>query len=504
MTLKPTAQQEAILDAIKSKDGNLAIVARAGCGKTSTIMMAVDAIARAYPSAETTICAFNKAIADEVKGKLNEKKYSFKQVNASTLHGLGYGLLRYAFKNPKVTEKKVYNLIRQSNDMGIDEALRGSVEKLVRMAKAEGFGFFDDRHIGDVGAWYRMADHYDINGFDDTTMLDQCISHAQSVYRRSLRMTDVIDFDDMILMPLVHNLRVRFTKDFLMVDEAQDLSRARQALARKFVKRKGGRMVIVGDDRQAIYGFSGADADALTNLTESLRCEKFPLSITWRCPKAVVREANRFVADIEAAPTAPEGIVDHLAMAEIDFKDAIGRVAILCRNTAPLIDKAFSLLREGIPAKVEGRDIGENLKLLLNRWKSARTISAYLEKIEEYKEREMQKAIAKNSDKKAEAIEDKCETIKALCMGVSERGGTHVSDVVDYIDELFADGPSSCVVLATYHRSKGREWPWVALLSHDQYCPSQYASKQWQLDQEDNLAYVAITRAQERLTFAGA
>jgi superfamily I DNA/RNA helicase len=138
--------------------------------------------------------------------------------------------------------------------------------------------------------------------------MEDIVEVCQQVYRQSLAQTDVIDFDDMILFPLIKNLRVKFGKDVIFLDEAQDLSRARQALARKFLK-PSGRLVIVGDDRQAIYGFSGADAAALDNLVQSMNATVLPLSITWRCPKAVVSLAQTIVPDIEAAPTAPEGVV---------------------------------------------------------------------------------------------------------------------------------------------------------------------------------------------------
>jgi superfamily I DNA/RNA helicase len=63
--------------------------------------------------------------------------------------------------------------------------------------------------------------------------MDAVIEAAQAIYRRSLAKTDVVDFNDMILFPLIKNLRVKFDKTHIFLDEAQDTSRARQALARK-------------------------------------------------------------------------------------------------------------------------------------------------------------------------------------------------------------------------------------------------------------------------------
>jgi ATP-dependent exoDNAse (exonuclease V) beta subunit len=55
------------------------------------------------------------------------------------------------------------------------------------------------------------------------------------------------------------------------------------------------------------------------------------------------------------------------------------------------------------------------------------------------------------------------------------------------------------VTLSTIHKAKGREWPKVFLLGRNRYMPSKYATQDWQLDQEKNLIYVAVTRAQEEL-----
>lgn len=498
MAFAPTAQQAAFLSALTSTSSNLALIARAGCGKTSTILLGVDALAAIAPNAEVLVCAFNKAIADEVSSKLKAAGHTdWRKIQTSTLHALGYGLIKFAFKS-EVDSKKVDRLI-DNQDAPIYQFCRAQIKQLVGYAKGAGFGFFPTAQIGDIGAWYALADHYDVNGFEDTSDLDSVIEAAQTIYRQSLAQTNVVDFDDMILFPLVKNLRVRFGKDIVFVDEAQDLSPARQALIRKFLKPHTGRMIIVGDDRQAIYGFSGADAEALPNMIEALNATVLPLSVTWRCPKAVVAVAQQYVPDIEAAPQAPEGVVQRLDALPDDM--VVGD-AILCRNTAPLIDLAYSLIRQGKPARVEGRAIGEGLKALARRWKVT-TTSALINKLDTYKDREIQKAMAKGQDQKIEEIEDRVATLLHIIAAVTAKGHTSVDAVVAFIDDLFSDDVSGAIVLATYHRSKGREWQRVFLFEHATRCPSKAARQAWQLQQEANLAYVAVTRAQHTLAFVG-
>lgn len=502
--MKPTAQQQAFLGELTTGTGHITLRARAGCGKTSAILMGVDALMARPSSTEILVCAYNKAIAEEVGAKLKARGYDWRQVQASTLHALGFGLLKYAFK-PDVDDKKVANIVKAeilADTMTSDvyRAYEPQILALVRYAKQAGFGFFTDVAIGNTAAWYDLADHFDVNGFDDTTSTDCVVKAAQHVYQVSARQTDVIDFDDMILLPLIKGLTVKFTKDVVFLDEAQDLSRTRQALARRFVKRGTGRMVVVGDDRQAIYGFSGADAQALNNLTRDLGAKTFPLSVTWRCPKSVVKVAQSIVPDLEAADTAPEGEVLHTYELPSDLCETD---VILCRNTAPLVDIAYKLIRSGRACKVEGRSIGDSLVALAQRWK-VQTTNQLRERLDTYLDRETQKAISKGNETKAAEIEDKVNTLREIIAYVNSRKMYAVSDVVKHINDLFEDGAKNVLTLATYHRSKGREWDRVILWQHGDRCPSRAARQEWQLEQESNLAYVAITRAKRVLVFCDA
>jgi DNA helicase-2/ATP-dependent DNA helicase PcrA len=302
----------------------------------------------------------------------------------------------------------------------------------------------------------------------------------------------------MVLFPLVKGLRVRFGKDLLIVDEAQDTSRARRALVQKFLKPKG-RLSIVGDDRQAIMGFAGASADALDEWIRLKQATVLPLTVTHRCPKAVVAEAQKLVPDIVAADGAIDGTVtrtDALPAA------LVATDAILCRNTAPLISQAFALIRQGTACKVEGREIGTGLLRLVNRWKVT-TVSAFLGRLDDWSAREMQKAQAKGKDSKVTEIEDRRETLHVICQAVLDKKLTSLDKVREHIENLFADDVKNVVTLCTYHRSKGREWPRVMLLQHATRCPSPWAKQEWEKRQESNLAYVAITRAQRDLIYVG-
>lgn len=495
--MQPTSQQAAFVNALVATKANIALVARAGTGKTSTILMGVDAYAAKNPAHEVFVCAFNKAIANEVADKLIAAGHVGKNVRAGTIHSFGLSVVRATFREVKVDADKVYKLIDKHDFDPTFQTYRALLNQLVHMAKGEGVGHFADLPVGAASTWFQLADHYDVELPDTEPMARMVVHAAQVIFAESLAQTDVVDFDDMILWPLAKNLRVKYGKDLIIVDEAQDLSRAKQELVLRALKPTG-RMVVVGDDRQAIYGFSGADAEALANLVGRLHAVTLPLSMTWRCPRTVVALAQALVPDIEAAPSAAEGLVlrtDEVDLATVGLTDAI-----LCRNTAPLVALAYRLIRAGKPCKVEGRAIGESLIKMAQRWKVA-TIDALLNRLDTHLAAEVAKA--KGDERKIETITDKVTTLQEICGACLTAGNKRVDDVVAFINNLFADDVSGVTTLATYHRSKGREWNKVTLYEHATRCPSPRAKQPWQKLQESNLAYVAITRSKHTLVFAG-
>src|SRR5207248_1814934 len=107
--------------------------------------------------------------------------------------------------------------------------------------------------------------------------------------------TGVITFSDMLFLPLVHGW-ASGRWDLVVVDECQDMNAAQLALAGRCLV-PGGRIAVVGDDRQAIYGFRGADSSSLDRLLEAYDAKELPLTITYRCPKRVVEVARLLVPD---------------------------------------------------------------------------------------------------------------------------------------------------------------------------------------------------------------
>jgi superfamily I DNA/RNA helicase len=499
ITHKWSPQQAAFIEWAVTGTGSCVLEAVAGSGKTTTILAAAERM-----RGSSAILAYNKKIAEEIKGKLAVRGVDWRKVEAGTVHSFGFRAFRKAFPDVKIENAKVAGIIEDYCALGLisPEAApySGAIATIVGLAKQRALGIL--ARIDDANEYYDIIDHFDVlaneEDYPDDDLVNSIVSISIRVLKASNARTDIIDFDDMVYLPLIH--RVRFWQfDNVFVDEAQDTNPARRAIVRALVK-KGGRVIAVGDRHQAIYGFTGADANSLDLIAKDFNAQRLPLTVTYRCPKAVVDFAQQWVGHITAHESAPDGKVSSISYeALLSLVDLDAKSAILCRNTKPLVACAFALIRNKIACRVEGRDIGNGLKNLATKWSRVKTLSGLSSKLDDYFEREKTKLLAKKAEAKLQEVEDRVETLKIIIDECRRSGKDAVSDATNAIDSIFGDGVTDVLTLSTIHKSKGREWQRVFWLDRKGTIPSKWARQNWQVEQEFNLAYVAATRAQVEL-----
>jgi superfamily I DNA/RNA helicase len=469
--------QSAIFNFIENCTGNAIVEAVAGSGKSTTI---VEGMSRLPSNLKSVFLAFNKAIATELKER---------GVDARTFHSLTYMPVMNFKKAKKVEMNKMY-LLTDDIFTGEENRMYGSfIRKLVGLAKQSGIGCL----VPNTEAqWMAIIEHHDMELDDDEADLVTAILMAQKLLRASNE-SPMVDFDDMLYLSVKEGLTLpKF--DFIFVDEAQDTNAIQRAILRKILK-PSTRLIAVGDPSQAIYGFRGADSDSLDLIAKEFNCIKLPLTVSYRCPTSVVEHAHRWVQNIEAAPDASEGSVTHLSNR---WKTSMFKAndLVVCRTTAPLIALAYRMMVDKVPFYVMGRDIGQGLNTLIDQMK-AKNIEFLVQKLEKWSVREVEKAIAKKNEAKADAIRDKANAITRLVESMPESKRT-IPELQRTISSLF-ENRADATILATIHKSKGLESDNVYWLNSSQ-CPSKWAKTPWQIRQEHNLCYVATTRAKKTLT----
>lgn len=481
MTQKLTPQQTTFIDTGKAATGNVALRARAGTGKTFSLR---EWAGNSRKGGLAT--SFSKSTVQELAKKMPSKFQS------KTMHGIGYQAIRNSGKFTEMNSSKVFDVTKMyAADHELPFEAQEPIRKLVSLAKT--FGIQPDRN-GPAGfiedekyVWDDLAEQFDI---EMTDLIYESARDILQISNNAAIKDGIIDFDDMLYIALLYPHRFpRFPT--ILADEVQDFNALQHRMLSRLLL-PGGRLIAAGDDRQAIYAFRGALSDSYSALVGDFSMRELPLTVSFRCPKSVVYEAQRYVPDIEAAPTAIEGSVSyptHLSLENIPNN-------VLCRNNAPLIRLALSLLVNGRTVEVAGQDIGKGLITLTKRiTKKNLKTDEFLDRLDKWKEREE----AKYPRRRAR-IRDKHLALKALSHHHKDLKGVQEHLAKLYPNPNDRNYRPAEVQLSTIHRAKGREWPRVLFLD-PQLLPSKYATTDSERLQEDNLAYVGVTRAQKELIY---
>lgn len=484
----PTHYQQAIFDFITNGQGHAVVEAVAGSGKTTTIVKALDLTPK---DAKVGFVAFNKHIATELKRRAPD------HVHVSTLHSLGLSMIRKSNPKVQIEEDKVGLLLddiwpvsKHALEMGLitredrktNWPKRLSMRKLVSICKST---LVD---VLDANAVLAIIDRYNVE-IDDGN-IDEILEKLPDVMQKCKDETGIVDFDDMIWLPLVNNMELE-KFDFLMVDEAQDMNVSQTRFILKSIKETG-RIIAVGDRNQSLYGFRGADTEAIPNLIRELDATTLPLSITFRCPASHVELAKKLVPQLEARDNASEGSITQMQYFDLAKMVEPGDM-VICRTNAPLIRPAFECIRMGKKAVIRGKDIGASLVNLIKRFETD-DLGQFEVSLAEYFDYEYQKMLDKGKEMQALLLQDRVDTLRFIMNEVST-----VSELMAKIMMLFAD-TNTGVIFSSVHRAKGLEAERVFILRPD-LMPHPKAKQKWEQEQELNCCYVAQTRSKDALYF---
>ena len=491
------------VEAATAPPGPVLCVAPAGSGKTTTLVARV-AWRIAQGADPGTICAltFNRRAAEELRSRLDVALGALGipdgVVRVRTFHALGLEILREARYpvEPLVDRTKVITrlsgaslrpaLLRQLDDafsgFKLDHGLdaEGAHAELAAMRVAD----------SDTGVDRRAARALDAAG----ERLRRLQLEAFIAYEAELARLGGLDFDDLVARTvrmleadpaLLEHWRGRCR--VLFVDEVQDLDRSQLRLA-LLLTSPANDCFMVGDDDQTIYAWRLADVRRILGLAASLPgLRRVDLVTNRRCPPAVVERATRLVAHnrerfekrILAAPTATGDLV-------------------LRPDPTDDVTRARSLLATWAPA-LRGPDPPAHAVLARTNRELAPYAAAALELGLPYRAEE----------DGLEALDDPHApggSAHRAHWSVGRTGASLDADIQAAAEARMelrrSDAP---LILATAHGTKGLEFDVVACIGLETgVFPSartlQEAETPWRaLEEERRLAYVAWTRARQRL-----
>ena len=460
----PTPEQQTILDAVKTTKQNLMIRARAGCGKT-TMLELIDHAEKAQPY---LLMCFNKAIAIEAEKRMRSA------TTVRTFNSLGHKIWAAAVdRKLSLNQKKILEIFRAI----ADETPRGERSYLWSMydsvlaatSIARNIGYIPPEHFK---APKSLCDFRAVERLLDETLLPEAEALINKILTISIQQAynGVIDFTDQVYMPALFGGTYP-SFPVVLVDEYQDLSPVNRAMVGRLCKHS--RQIGVGDEAQAIYEFRGADVKAMPDAIEQFNMVTLPLSTSFRCPTAITENVHWHVPDIRSVRSGG-------TVARGNCQSIEDNSAVICRYNAPLIALAMDLLSQGHKVDVAGVDIGARIIRLLNKLgDESMTQAQTLDAIHHW-------------EAERDSLDNKSAKDTAECMRVFARHGKSLGGAIAYAKHIF-EASGGTIHFMSGHRAKGLEF-------HTCYHLNSESIKRG-VGQESNIAYVADTRAQEKLIY---
>lgn len=480
-----------------------------GTGKTTTLLEMVEyELESGVAPDRIGYVSFTRKAAEEARDRAMKKfGLTAKQLPwFRTIHSLCFASL--GLSSSEVLEGK--KLVEFGDWIGV------AVSASVSMEEGATFGFqigdrclFMDNLARVRGIPLRQQYEEDTDGLD--WLLVEKVSNGLIEYKKA---KGLVDFTDMLNMFAESSWTARLAR--LFVDEGQDLSNLQWRVVGRLAE-GAERVVIAGDDDQAIYRWAGAAVEHFVGLPGRERV----LERSWRVPSSIQAVAARVLTDIktrrqkEWLPRSGVGsVVRASSLDEIDFGDGVDTL-VLARNVCFLRDDAMPLLKaEGVLYEHRGAtSVRQSLVEAILDWERLR-------KGESIAVREAERVYAQMKSREGVAQGHKklphwFDRDDMVSLAELKQHGGLLTDAIwhdamtgiipadrAYMVKALRRGAKMTrhptVRLSTIHGSKGGEAERVVLLRDVAWRTHREADQN--REDEARVWYVAATRAREQLT----
>ena len=498
----------------------LVIRAGAGSGKTRVLTrrIAHGALTDQLDPRRVLALTFTRKAAGELNNRLRQLGLR-ESAAAGTFHAIALARLRQRWRErdeaePTLLDRKigfVARLVPRVNDRTTPLDLVAEIEwAKARRIKPEDYA--------------EAAELHDRK----PPLMPERTADVYARYEETKAKRNLIDFDDILILcgrMLQRDTKAaeafRWSFRHLFVDEFQDVNPLQFALLKVFIGPEPN-LCVVGDSRQAIYAWNGADSNYLDNFEDhfagargvSLRMNYRSTPEILRCASAVLPKHDSLTPTLPSgpAPTIDAHLDDEREAKNIarQLRNAHSQrtrwrdMAVLVRTNAQVVLVANALADAEVPVSARGEgklvERPEVLDAIDSLGSKAQPLGPALEDL-------AARLDDPDGDPETEQPAERRQLVEAFIrLGRDHLAVEPNATLKSFIDALkagsneFANVGGDRVDVTTFHQAKGLEWEIVHVAGMERgLSPITHAKTPDALAEEHRLIYVALTRAKRKL-----
>jgi DNA helicase-2/ATP-dependent DNA helicase PcrA len=364
------------LEAVKTTEGPLLVLAGAGSGKTKVLTTRVAYLIDELGISPDSILAitFTNKAAKEMKERVIKMLGPIGyQIQISTFHSFGLTILKDHYD--KLGYDKNFTILDSDDSLTVVKKILKDMDKDPKQYSPKAIR----NRIS--SAKNELMEPEELSKFSNNE-IDELVVDVYKKYKNKLRTNNSLDFDDLLMLPItlfrsnpdiLKNYQDKFK--YVLIDEYQDTNEA-QYLLTKMISARYKNICVVGDNDQSIYSFRGSNYKNILNFEKDYKDAKvIMLGRNYRSTKQILDVANNVIkkntlrkdknlwTDVDGG----EKVIYHRAenekdeaffvksqIEELRKTTPLSEMAVLYRTNAQSRNMEEALLRDNIPYKVVG------------------------------------------------------------------------------------------------------------------------------------------------------
>ena len=284
-------------------DENTLIIAGAGSGKSLTLIGKINYLIenKICDPENILVISFTNASVNDLKEKIAYK------LDILTFHKLSINILKDVNFTYKLCSDNFLSYIIKEKLYTLSTKNKKTILKYLKINSTYQNFIESKQFISLINNIESFINSFKTNNINRSHLTNIKLSNLEKnfliiilniyqTYIQEKKSLSLLDFDDLIIYATHYVSKANLKYKYIIIDEFQDTSLIRLNLIKEIYYLGNTKIIVVGDDWQSIYRFSGCDLNIFLNFSSIFpNVKTLKLSNTYRNSRQLIEVASKFV-----------------------------------------------------------------------------------------------------------------------------------------------------------------------------------------------------------------